>query len=72
MVTGDRVVDGDRHHWPVTGYVCRVCHWPADPVLATSGTHSTCAPLSGGGDLRDALRLVQAELGAEILPDGAA
>ncbi len=52
-MTRDRIVDGDGHGWPVTGYACHVCGWPADPVHAGIGTHPTCDPLSGGGPLRD-------------------
>lgn len=75
-----RIVDAAGDHWPVTGHVCSVCRWPLDPVHAEHGTHPSCDPLSGGdpggdpgGDQpRDALRLVQAVLGAEPIPDGAA
>jgi len=72
-MTGLRIVDGDGHGWPDTGHRCAACGWPIDPVLATIGVHLSCDPLPGGDPaLRDALRLVQAELGAEIIPDGAA
>jgi len=72
-VTRLRIVDSDGHGWPDTGHRCSACGWPLDPVLANLGTHPSCAPLSGGDPGgRDALRLVQAELGAEVLQDGAA
>lgn len=66
-----RIVDAAGDHWPVTGHVCSVCRWPLDPVHAEHGTHPGCDPLPGGGDdhLRDAVRLVRAQLGAEIIPE---
>ena len=69
-----RSVDADGHDWPDTGHVCSVCGWPLDPVHAEVGIHPGCDRLPGGGDdhLRDAVRLVRAQLGAEPIQDGAA